>query len=53
MVFSCVQGLNSRLVPVTSDFTLNDIAVSQFNSIPTGGGFSVTPNLNGAPPCLL
>ncbi len=43
-----LQGLNSRLVPVNSDFTLEQIATSQFNSIQGGGGFSVTPTVNGA-----
>lgn len=41
------QGLNSRLVPVNSDQTLDAIAIAQFNSIPAGGGFSVTPSVNG------
>lgn len=45
----CVQGANSHLVPVSSDLTLDQIAVAQFSLIPAGGGFSFTPTVNGAP----
>ena len=37
------QGLNSRLVPVTSNATLTTLAGMFFKTVPAGGGFIATP----------
>lgn len=38
-----VQGLNSRLVPVTGNSTLATLSALFFNTLPAGGGFIATP----------
>jgi len=38
-----MQGLNSRLVPVTGDAMLAILSALFFNTVPAGGGFIATP----------
>ena len=38
-----LQGLNSRLVPVTASSTLPALAMLYFGTVPAGGGFIATP----------
>ena len=45
------QGLNSRLVPVTTNTTLAALSALYFSTVPAGGGFIATPvNASGEPP---
>ena len=46
-----LQGLNSRLVPVTTNATLAALSALYFSTVPAGGGFIATPvNASGEPP---